>query len=230
MSLSDRFIGMEPRQCSRIEYIGETEQMGRFLVGILLGLVLAPAIVMLWLRVGKLPVAVADPPFFREEEITSVPLNARIAREAPSTAPITASETNLAAGAQIYREQCATCHGLHGKPVPFASHMFPLAPDLWDQHGDKGVVGVSDDPVGETYWKVSNGIRLTGMPAFAGILTSNQMWQVSLLLANADKPLPPAVVDLVRGSKTAAALPAKSSTPGPAPASDPDSPPGPIGK
>jgi len=27
------------------------------------------------------------------------------------------------------------------------------------------VVGVSDDEPGETYWKVANGIRLTGMPA-----------------------------------------------------------------
>jgi hypothetical protein len=46
---------------------------------------------------------------------------------------------------------------------------------------------VSDDPVGETYWKVANGIRLTGMPGFTGSLTTYQMWQVSLLLANSDK-------------------------------------------
>ena len=47
--------------------------------------------------------------------------------------------------------------------------------------------GVTDDPAGETYWKVANGIRLTGMPGFTGSLTTDQMWQVSLLLANADK-------------------------------------------
>ena len=52
-------------------------------------------------------------------------------------------------------------------------------------------MGVSDDPPGETYWKVANGIRLTGMPSYKGVLTDTQMWQVSLLLANADKPLPP---------------------------------------
>jgi len=33
------------------------------------------------------------------------------------------------------------------------------------------------------------------------------MWQASLLLANADKPLPPAAVDLVRGDATPAAMP-----------------------
>ena len=48
----------------------------------------------------------------------------------------------------------------------------------------------SDDPPGETFWKVSNGIRLSGMPAYHDVLSETQIWQVSLLLANADKPLP----------------------------------------
>jgi thiosulfate dehydrogenase len=48
-------------------------------------------------------------------------------------------------------------------------------------------MGVTDDPAGVTYWKVANGIRLTGMPGYSGSLSSDQMWQVSLLLANADK-------------------------------------------
>jgi len=46
---------------------------------------------------------------------------------------------------------------------------------------------VTDDEPGETYWKVANGIRLTGMPAFKQSLSDTQMWQVSLLLANANK-------------------------------------------
>jgi hypothetical protein len=47
--------------------------------------------------------------------------------------------------------------------------------------------GVTDDPPGETYWKVSGGIRMTGMPGFEKSLSTTQMWQVSLLCANADK-------------------------------------------
>lgn len=46
---------------------------------------------------------------------------------------------------------------------------------------------MTDDEPGETYWKVANGIRLTGMPGFNQQLSTTQMWQVSLLLANADK-------------------------------------------
>jgi mono/diheme cytochrome c family protein len=49
---------------------------------------------------------------------------------------------------------------------------------------------VTDDPPGETYWKAANGIRLTGMPGYKGSLSETQLWQVSLMLANADK-LPP---------------------------------------
>jgi thiosulfate dehydrogenase len=59
--------------------------------------------------------------------------------------------------------------------------MYPQPPQLFKGHG------VTDDSVGETYWKVANGIRLTGMPAYTNALSETEMWQVCLLLANADK-------------------------------------------
>jgi hypothetical protein len=62
---------------------------------------------------------------------------------------------------------------------------------------------------------VANGIRLTGMPAYRQVLTANEIWQVSLLLANADKPLPPAAVDILRGEAPAAQPPAAVATPAP---------------
>jgi hypothetical protein len=97
--------------------------------------------------------------------------------------------------------------------------MYPSAPALWQQHKNSDVVGVSDDKPGETYWKVANGIRLTGMPSFKATLTDTQMWQVSLLLANANKPLPPAALTIVRGEQ-----PAATATPAPAPIPIPVSP------
>ena len=115
------------------------------------------------------------------------------------TPPIQADETAFVAGAEVYRDQCAACHGFHSKPSSFGPQMFPRAPQLWEKHGNSDVVGVSDDPPGETYWKVVNGIRLTGMPSYKKILTDTEMWQVALLLANADKPLPPAALDILNG-------------------------------
>jgi thiosulfate dehydrogenase len=172
--------------------------MGRFFLGMIVGFVLVPAALLVWFRFGHPPVAVADPPLPKEKLITSVPLQTRIRREMPAAAPIADNEENLVAGAEIYHEQCAACHGFHGKPSSFGAHMFPAAPPLWEKHHNGDVVGVSDDPVGETYWKVANGIRLTGMPAYKDILTDTQMWQVALLLSDANKPLPPAALNYVR--------------------------------
>ena len=178
--------------------------MGRVFLGILLCIVLVPVSLLGWLKYGDVPVAVADPPFPQERLLTGMALNARIDRELVKAPPVQADENNLVAGAEVYRDQCAVCHGYHGKPSRFAAHMFPVAPPLWEKHSSITVVGVSDDPPGETYWKVVNGIRLTGMPAYKGLLPPNQMWQVSLLLANADKPLPPAAVEILRGEQPAA--------------------------
>jgi mono/diheme cytochrome c family protein len=174
--------------------------MIRVLLGIVLGVLLVPVAVLLYLRFAQVPVAVADHPFPQEGLITNIPLHARIDREMVKTAPIQPDETNLVAGAHIYADQCAACHGLYSKPSSFGEHMFPSAPPLWEKHHGGAVVGVSDDPPGETYWKVSNGIRLSGMPSFKQTLTDTEMWQVSILLANADKPLPPAALYVLRGN------------------------------
>jgi mono/diheme cytochrome c family protein len=171
--------------------------MKRFLLGLLLGLLAIPMVALLYFVVGHPPVAVADRPFPMEAQIVHMPLGARVDREAPKAAPLEASTPNLETGAHIYREQCAACHGLYGRPSLFGAEMYPKAPQLWEPHRN-GVVGVSDDPPGETYWKVANGIRLTGMPAFNKVLNETQMWQVSLLLANADKPQAPGVLDLLK--------------------------------
>jgi len=176
----------------------------RFLIGLILGLILFPVGIFVWYQTTKLPVAVADGNLPFERDIVHRALDRRIDSEAPKTSPIEPSPTNLLLGAQVYRDNCAVCHGSYGEKAVIGSHMFPQAPQLWAPHGG-GVVGVSDDPVGETYWKVNNGIRLTGMPAFDHILKPTQMWQVSVLLANADKPLP---ADVLATVKPPAAQPA----------------------
>jgi mono/diheme cytochrome c family protein len=180
--------------------------MGRILLGVLIGLLLLPIVVVCWFWFGKVPVAVADPPLRNERAIASIPLQARIHREMIKKAPILVDEDDLIAGAHVYREQCAVCHGLHGKPSTIGAHLFPAAPPLWEKHSNDETIGVSDDAPGETQWKVANGIRLSGMPAYKGVLNDTEIWQVSLLLANADKPLPPAVIALLRGGEPAPPL------------------------
>lgn len=176
--------------------------MGRFLLGLIIGIILVPAGVFAWFKWGNVPVAVNDPPLPFERQFTAVPLNARIDREMVKNPPVQPTEENFVAGAHIYADHCAVCHGYHGKPSVTGTHEFPTAPALWEKHGHGDAVGVSDDPPGETEWKVANGIRLSGMPAYKNVLNDTQIWQVSVLLANADKPLPPSVLSILNGQTT----------------------------
>lgn len=169
---------------------------GKLFLGFLLGIAAVVIGVFLYFRFGALPVAVADAPFPFEKQIVHVPLGARIQREM-KTPPFGTGEDVFEAGAHTYMDHCASCHGTPGHDVDHARYMYPRAPQLWKKHAKGNVVGVSDDEPGETYWKVANGIRLSGMPAFDHLLSSTQMWQVTLLLRNADKPLPDPVTQIL---------------------------------
>ena len=156
--------------------------MSKFLVGLVLGLIAVPLVVYAYLASGNAPVATSAPPMPFERKLAHKALNAVIDKEMPKTVPVQGDEPNFTAGAQVYRENCAVCHGLPGQPkTAIAKGMFPDPPVLLEGKG------VTDDPAGESYWKVANGIRLTGMPGFKNSLSETQMWQVSVLLAGADK-------------------------------------------
>jgi thiosulfate dehydrogenase len=158
-------------------------------LGVILGATGVVLGVYLYFAAGQAPVATAASPMPFERKLAHQALDAVINREMPKTVPLQPDEENLAAGAQLYREHCAVCHGLpEQKPTAIAAGMYPHPPKLLEGKG------VTDDEPGESYWKVANGIRLTGMPGFRARLSETQMWQVSLLVANADK-LPKSVHD-----------------------------------
>src|SRR5580704_1256763 len=172
------------------------------LLGVLLAIVLLACFVYFYFSTGRAPIATTDPPMPFEMKLAHLAIDARVGKQNIPQSPVAADEKAYLSGAEVYKEQCAVCHGLPDQPKTFiAQGMFPTPPQMF--HG----VGVSDDPATETYWKVENGIRLTGMPGFKGRLTETQIWEVSVLLANSDK-IPTSV-------KTA--LVAKSSAPEPVP-------------
>ena len=156
--------------------------MRSFVWGIIVGGGLLTLGLFSYFLAGQAPVATDAPPMPFEKYLAKTALHKVLDREMPHTAPIPADEANYKAGTQIYKEDCAVCHGLPGKPATaIAKGMFPKPPVLLEGKG------VTDDEAGETYWKIVHGIRLSGMPGFKGNLTDTQCWQVSLLLANADK-------------------------------------------
>ena len=169
----------------------------KFLIGFILGLAIIPAGLYFYFSTGSAPVATSAQPMPFEKRMANMALDARVKKEAPSAAALPVNDSNLVAGAQIYQQNCAVCHGLPGHPpTAIAKGMFPKPPQLF--HGK----GVTDDPAQETYWKAANGIRLTGMPGFKTSLSDDQLWQVSLLLANADK-LPAQALAVLSGSGAA---------------------------
>jgi thiosulfate dehydrogenase len=163
--------------------------MRAFLFGLVIGIIIVPAAVFLYIWLGYAPVSTKSAPLPFERKLAGIALQKRIEKEAPKESPVQPTEPNLLAGAKIYIQDCAVCHGtMTDKETLIAKGMFPEPPPLLNGGG------VTDDPVGETYWTVANGIRLTGMPGFGGSLTEEQMWQVSQFLANAEK-LPQSVKD-----------------------------------
>jgi mono/diheme cytochrome c family protein len=162
--------------------------MGKFIIGVIIGILVVPGVFYLYCKSGHAPVATASSPMPFERFFAKTALHATLHREAPKTKSTQATEGELLAGVDVYRHNCGGCHGIPGRPASnVAKGMFPTPPQLLAP----GHM-VTDDPVGVTYWKAKHGIRLSGMPGFIGLLTDEQIWNVSLLLANADK-LPPSV-------------------------------------
>jgi len=178
------------------------------LKGIVIGFILAIAIsvgcVFLYFSAGLAPVATADPPMPFEKKLANMALDAHVEKQHIPASPVPVDEINLFEGAGIYKQQCASCHGLPGQPpVDYATTMFPKPPQLF--HGK----GVTDDPASETYWKAANGIRLSGMPSFKTKLTDTQLWQVSELLAHASE-IPEGVKKaLIADAPASATMPAQ---------------------
>ena len=154
----------------------------KFIVGLVLGLALVPFGAYLYFTGGSAPVATTDSDMPFERFFAKKALHVRIAKDMPKNVPIPANEANYLAGAELYKQHCAVCHGLPLTPkTAIAAGMYPVPPLLLEGKG------VTDDPAGESYWKIFNGLRLTGMPGFSKSLSETQMWQLALLLANADK-------------------------------------------
>jgi mono/diheme cytochrome c family protein len=175
--------------------------------GILVGILLVVGAVYFYFATGRAPVAVTAPEMPFERKMAHKALNAYL-DNLPHPAPqVPADEKNLLEGAKVYKEHCAVCHGLPGQPqTAIAQGMAPRPPHLF-----KGT-GVTDDEEWESYWKVEGGIRMTGMPGFKGSLSETQIWQVAVLVKNADKITEPVRAQLT-GVPATAAAPAAATAP-----------------
>jgi len=157
---------------------------------VLLGAVLILTILLLAAlaitRLGLMPVSADGPHSRLEARIMPAVLHASIVRHASGeTNPLPLNEDNLKAGVDTYKAMCARCHSTPGgNPSVYGQSFYPPAPQL-----AKGMAQYTDS---QLFWLIKHGIRNTGMPAWSGMLSDEEIWQIVSLLKNS-QDLPPSV-------------------------------------
>jgi len=74
-------------------------------------------------------------------------------------------------GFEDYDEMCVVCHGAPGVDAGEARKGLNPEPPLLAKLKD-----ISNDPPGEIYWIIKNGIKMTGMPAWGPTHSDDRIW------------------------------------------------------
>lgn len=187
--------------------------MRKYLIVFIAGVLLVPAAFYLYLRSGYAPVSTSASPLPFERFFARLAMRATMGHHLPKVDVGPPTETQLASGAHIYRQNCAVCHGLPNQSrTAISKGMYPHPPQFF--RPGQSTAYDSNHPFQpakrKTFWKIKNGVRLTGMPGFKGALTERQIWEVSQFVGNA-RNLPPAVVTVLEGRAEKLTQPTKVS-------------------
>lgn len=159
-----------------------------FILGIVFAIIVAAGCGYAVISTGLVPAAANGQPVPLGQWAARTSLRATLARDAPKGPnPVPLTDANLIAGIGLFSRHCAICHGTaqgEGSASPIAKGEYPAPPQL-------ATAGVEDDPEGWTFWRIENGIRWTGMPAWKNTLNPQEIWTLALFLKHMDK-LPPA--------------------------------------
>ena len=175
--------------------------MKKYVLVFVAGILLVPAAIYLYLRSGYAPVSTSASPLPFERFFAKLAMRATLSHEVPEEEKVLPTEADLTAGAKLYRENCAVCHGLPSAPqTRISKGMYPHPPQFF--RPDRPTTYNASIPFRplkpKAYWKVQNGVRLTGMPGFKGSLTEQQIREVSQFVGNA-RNLPPGVMAVLEG-------------------------------
>ncbi len=162
--------------------------MRLFLLGVVMTILVIIICGLLILRAGYVNFNADQTPSAMEKKLGMKASDASVERRATNMAnPLTANDETLMAGARLYRNNCAVCHGDPAQmSSPLADSFYPPAPQF--------LMDAPDMPEYQNYYIVRHGIRWTGMPSWRTQMNETQTWQVITLLSHLDK-LPAAVSD-----------------------------------
>jgi mono/diheme cytochrome c family protein len=166
--------------------------MKGFVIGIVITLLVLVGGAYLFVKTGGISMETTAPPLPLEKTVAGMALQASMGHAADQKSPLPFNDETMLAGARLYKQNCAVCHGIPGQPpTAIAKGMFPPPPQLFEKNSM-----VTEDPEGETFWKVTHGIRLSGMPGLQGTLSETERWQVTTLVAHGDKLSPAVLAEL----------------------------------
>jgi thiosulfate dehydrogenase len=168
--------------------------MKGFVLGIVITLLVLAGGAYLFVARGGISMDTTAPPLPLEKTVAGMALRASMGNAADQKNPLQFNDDTMLAATRIYKQNCAVCHGVPGQPLTaIPKGMFPDPPQLFEKRGM-----MTDDPEGETFWKVTHGIRLSGMPGFSSTLSDTERWQVTTLISHADRLSPAVHAELVK--------------------------------
>jgi mono/diheme cytochrome c family protein len=160
--------------------------MSKFLTGLLVGIILLPAVLLLMAVTGHLSIAATGHPPEWEKKLAQYVVEKSIARRAPMLKnPLRPTQENLLAGMKVFHEACDGCHGTANTRSTWGTtDFYPRVPQF----------GFEPPPLPD--WQIfrvaKNGIRYTGMAGYAPEMSDDNAWKVALFLSRLNS-LPPEV-------------------------------------
>jgi len=154
--------------------------MRRFLAGAVAALLAEVSLGLIVIGAGGAPVSADRPPSALETRLLGMALRTSVARNAASESePPPPSQDDLTAGAEIYTEMCARCHGDSAGGVnALGASFYPPAPRLTGRG--------STYSERELFWIIKHGIRNTAMPAWGSLLSDDDIHQVAAVVKRFD--------------------------------------------
>lgn len=159
--------------------------MKNFAMGVIFTVLATLAGAYFCLKEGYISFAADTHPSALETKLAMAAVDASTDRHSPAAKNrVPPTDENLAAGAKLYLDHCAGCHGVPSNPdSQFAQSFYPSVPEFFQD--------APDMPESDNFYIIQHGIRWTGMPAWNRTLSENQTWQIVTFLSQIDK-LPPA--------------------------------------
>jgi mono/diheme cytochrome c family protein len=162
--------------------------MRNFILGVVITLAVLVLGGLAYMSMGMFPTNADATPGPLETRVANSAMDAAMEKRAPRVnSPLPATDDNLTDGMKLYTMNCAVCHGtLDMKPSALEHSMYPPPPQV--------IMAPLDDPEWHINYAIRTGVRYTGMPAWKGILSDQDIWKLTLFLARIEK-LPPGVQD-----------------------------------